>query len=98
MPAFADMLTRPQIVAVANYVLSLSGKDHDAALAAEGAAIYAEPSNCVSCHGEGGVGDRVARRAAAQRRDLRSRPATSTRSSPRSPARSTASCRRGPAG
>ena len=57
MPAFADMLTRPQIVAVANYVLSLAGKDHDAALAAEGAAIYAEPSNCVSCHGEGGVGD-----------------------------------------
>jgi len=59
MPPFVDMLTRPQIVAVANYVLSLSGEDHDADLAAEGKAIYDEPSNCVSCHGEGGVGDRT---------------------------------------
>ena len=58
MPPFADTLTRPQIVAVANYVLSLSGADHDAALATEGEAIFNEPSNCVSCHGEGGVGDR----------------------------------------
>ena len=59
MPPFADTLTRPQIVAVANYVLSLSGADHDAALATEGEAIFNEPSNCVSCHGEGGVGDRT---------------------------------------
>ncbi len=70
MPAFGDILTRPQIVAVANYVLSLAGKEHDAALAAEGAAIYAEPSNCVSCHGEGGVGDRSLRRAETQRRHM----------------------------
>jgi cytochrome c oxidase cbb3-type subunit 3 len=59
MLPFADTLTRPQIVAVANYVLSLSGEPHDAALATEGKAIYDEPSNCVSCHGEGGVGDRT---------------------------------------
>jgi cytochrome c oxidase cbb3-type subunit 3 len=58
MPPFADMLTRPQIVAVANYVLSLSGADHDAALVAEGKAIYDDPSNCVSCHGDGGIGGR----------------------------------------
>jgi cytochrome c oxidase cbb3-type subunit 3 len=58
MPAFRDLLTRREIVAVANYVLSLSGKPHDAALAAEGAAIYAKPSNCANCHGAAGEGDR----------------------------------------
>jgi cytochrome c oxidase cbb3-type subunit 3 len=59
MPPFAGMLTRPEIVAVANYVLSLAGEPHDAALAAEGAAIYLKPSNCVSCHGADGEGDRT---------------------------------------
>jgi cytochrome c oxidase cbb3-type subunit 3 len=59
MIPFADMLTREQIVAVANYVLSLSGQPHDAALIAEGATIYNDPANCVSCHGEGGIGDRT---------------------------------------
>jgi cytochrome c oxidase cbb3-type subunit 3 len=59
MLAFADSLTPEQIVAVANYVLSLSGQPHDAAVVAEGEAIYNDPSNCVSCHGEGGIGDRI---------------------------------------
>ena len=59
MPSFDGILTRPQMVAVANYVLSLSGRPHDAALAAEGGPIYAEPSNCSGCHGAGGEGDRT---------------------------------------
>jgi cytochrome c oxidase cbb3-type subunit 3 len=59
MIPFTDVLTRDQIVAVANYVLSLSNQPHDAALATEGKAIYDDPANCVSCHGEGGVGDRT---------------------------------------
>ena len=58
MPAFgADgFLTRPQIVAVAEYVLSLSGRDHDAARTADGAQIFAD--NCAVCHGESGEGGR----------------------------------------
>jgi cytochrome c oxidase cbb3-type subunit 3 len=56
MPAFgADALLDPkQIAAVTQYVLSLSGRQHDEAAAIAGAPIFAE--NCVACHGEGGVG------------------------------------------
>ncbi len=59
MPAFgADgILTPEQIKATANYVLSLSGSDHDAALAADGKQIFAD--NCAACHGENGAGDRT---------------------------------------
>ena len=56
MPAFGDgILDREQTAAVANYVLSLSGQEHDAELAEAGAPIFAE--NCVACHGEKGGGD-----------------------------------------
>lgn len=52
MPAFGrdELLERPDIEAVASYVLSLSGKDHDAALVEQGATVYAD--NCAACHGE----------------------------------------------
>jgi cytochrome c oxidase cbb3-type subunit 3 len=57
MPAFsAGILDKRQINSVANHVLSLSGADHDAALAQEGAEIFA--ANCAACHGEGGEGNR----------------------------------------
>jgi cytochrome c oxidase cbb3-type subunit III len=58
MPAFgADgMLDAPQIEAVANFVLSLSGGEHDAALAEEGKQIFAD--NCAACHGDDGGGNR----------------------------------------
>jgi cytochrome c oxidase cbb3-type subunit 3 len=59
MPSFDGILTRGQMVAIANYVLSLSDRPHDAVLVAEGAELFNEPSNCVSCHGEGGIGDRT---------------------------------------
>jgi cytochrome c oxidase cbb3-type subunit 3 len=58
MPAFGrdELLEPEQIAAVVEHVLAISGQDHDAALLADGAVVYAE--NCASCHGEEGKGDR----------------------------------------
>lgn len=58
MPKFgADKLLEPQqIDQVVEYVLQLSGQDHDTALATEGAQVFAD--NCSSCHGAEGKGDR----------------------------------------
>lgn len=57
MPAFGDGVLEPaQISATTEFVLKLSGQEHDAAKAEEGAAVYAE--NCASCHGDEGKGDR----------------------------------------
>ncbi len=57
MPAFGGgVLEQPQILAVTEYVLKLSGQEHDAAKLEEGMTIYTE--NCASCHGEDGKGDR----------------------------------------
>lgn len=58
MPGFGrdEILDRAQIVQVADYVLSLSSRDHDAESAKAGAEIYAE--NCMACHGSKGQGDR----------------------------------------
>ncbi len=50
------MLDRTQINDVAEYVLSLSGQDHDAAAAQAGAAVYTD--NCAVCHGDKGQGSR----------------------------------------
>jgi cytochrome c oxidase cbb3-type subunit 3 len=57
MPPFGDgMLDARQIDATANYVLSLSGAEHDATLAGEGAQVFAD--NCAACHAEDGGGIR----------------------------------------
>ena len=58
MPAFGrDELLEPAVIAdVVEFVLSLSGLDHDAEAAARGAVPYAE--NCADCHGERGAGNR----------------------------------------
>ncbi|WP_265499196.1 cytochrome-c oxidase, cbb3-type subunit III [Paracoccus beibuensis] len=58
MPRFGTdgLLDRAQIVQVTDHVLSLSGLPHDAARAAEGAAIFAD--NCAACHMEDGSGSR----------------------------------------
>jgi cytochrome c oxidase cbb3-type subunit 3 len=40
---------------VVEHVLALSGQEHDAGLAAEGATLFAE--NCASCHLEDGAGE-----------------------------------------
>lgn len=57
MPKFgADgLLEKAQISEVVEYVLQISGQEHDAALAAAGATVYAD--NCAACHGETGAGD-----------------------------------------
>ena len=59
MPKFgADgLLEGPQIDAVVEHVLAISGQEHDATLAAEGATVFAD--NCAACHGDAGQGDRT---------------------------------------
>lgn len=57
MPAFGDILEKADIEAVVNHVLALSGQEHDAALAATGATVFAD--NCAVCHGAEGKGDRA---------------------------------------
>lgn len=54
MPAFGDILSSEEINQLVNYVRSLSGLDHDSALAQEGSVLFAD--NCASCHGEDGKG------------------------------------------
>jgi cytochrome c oxidase cbb3-type subunit 3 len=58
MPAFgADgLLESEQIAAVSEFVLQLSGKDHDATTAGPGRQIFGE--NCASCHNPDGTGNR----------------------------------------
>lgn len=58
MPKFgADgLLEAAQIEQVVQHVLAISGQDHDAGLAAEGAMVFAD--NCAACHMEDGTGDR----------------------------------------
>ena len=56
MPAFADVLSAEEIAQTAEYVLSLSGQEHDAALAAAGETLFLD--NCASCHGDAGEGIR----------------------------------------
>ena len=58
MPKFGTdgILDETQIAQVAEHVLAISGQDHDAALAAEGATVFAD--NCAACHGDDGKGDR----------------------------------------
>lgn len=59
MPRFGtdELLTKEQIGAVVEHVLAISGQEHDAALVAEGATLFAD--NCAACHGEAGQGDRA---------------------------------------
>jgi len=58
MPAFGrdELLEKPQIKAVVEYVLKISNKEHDEAEAKKGLEVYAE--NCAACHGEKGLGGR----------------------------------------
>jgi len=54
MPAWEPILGAEGVKQVANYVLSLSGRKHDAALAEAGKAKFAE--NCAACHMPDGTG------------------------------------------
>lgn len=59
MPKFgADgLLEKEQIDQAVQYVLQISGQQHDAALAEAGATVFAD--NCAACHAEDGTGDRT---------------------------------------
>lgn len=56
MPKFGEFMEHEEIASIANFVRSLSGKEHDEAAAAAGTELFAD--NCASCHGETGAGDR----------------------------------------
>ena len=49
------ILERGQVNDVTEYVLAISGQEHNADAAARGETVFAE--YCVACHGEGGVGN-----------------------------------------
>ena len=57
MPAFGrdELLSGEEVDQVVNYVLSMSGADHDATLAVGGQDLFL--NNCASCHGDNGDGD-----------------------------------------
>ena len=56
MPAHGEILEPEQIDAVTEYVLKLSGQEHNAELAEKGKAVYAE-AGCNGCHGDNGEGN-----------------------------------------
>jgi cytochrome c oxidase cbb3-type subunit 3 len=57
MPAFLKdgLLNSTQVHDVVEYVLQISGQDHDAAMAAKGKEVFM--NQCVTCHGENGKGN-----------------------------------------
>jgi cytochrome c oxidase cbb3-type subunit 3 len=57
MPAFGEILTPEEIGSVVQHVLSISGQEHDAALAATGQEVFL--NNCAACHMDDGTGDRM---------------------------------------
>lgn len=56
MPAFGEFMEPEDISALVQHVLSISGAEYDAGLAATGAELFAD--NCAACHAEDGTGDR----------------------------------------
>ncbi len=56
MPAFGEMLSKGEVAAVVEHVVSLSNTEYDANLAGTGAEVFA--NNCAACHGETGTGNR----------------------------------------
>jgi cytochrome c oxidase cbb3-type subunit 3 len=59
MPKFGvdELLDDAQIAAVTEHVLAISGQEHDAALAAEGATVWMD-AGCNGCHMDDGSGNR----------------------------------------
>ena len=57
MPAWGAILSEANVVNVVEYVLQGAGRDHDAAKAELGKAIYT--TNCVACHGADSKGNHL---------------------------------------
>lgn len=57
MPGWADALGEDGLFNVTEYILSLSGRQHDPAVAAKGEERYNQ--TCVSCHGPDGTGNKA---------------------------------------
>ena len=57
MPGWSAILGETGINTVTQYVLSVSGQEHDAALVAAGAEIFA--ANCAACHGGNAKGNQA---------------------------------------
>lgn len=55
MPAFGEILDEANIAKLAEFVLKVSGHEHDADMSGEGEVLFAD--NCVACHGENAQGD-----------------------------------------
>lgn len=55
MPAWGSLIGEEGVTNVAEYVLSLSGSEHDQAKAALGQKVF--ETNCVACHGADGKGN-----------------------------------------
>ncbi|RUO81320.1 cytochrome-c oxidase, cbb3-type subunit III [Idiomarina tyrosinivorans] len=54
MPAWGEQFSDQQITALANYVASLSGRERDADLVAQGKKLF---TVCAACHGQDGKGN-----------------------------------------
>lgn len=55
MPAYGDVLAADEIEATVEYVISLSGGEHDSDMASVGETVFYD--NCAACHGDAGLGD-----------------------------------------
>ncbi|WP_185231790.1 cytochrome-c oxidase, cbb3-type subunit III [Teredinibacter franksiae] len=57
MPAWGPIIGEPNVVSVAEYVLKVSGQEHDSALAVTGQVVFNQ--NCAACHGADAKGMHV---------------------------------------
>jgi len=55
MPAFGEILEEDELANMVQYVLQLSGQDHDATMASAAGELFLD--QCSACHGEAGMGD-----------------------------------------